>query len=395
MDFFEALLIFGILLLLIGILFLLKERMPMLFSSFSFVSSGVKKKGTRANSFLLDITIQASEGDIDPVIGREEEIMRATQILSRRKKNNVILVGDPGVGKTAIVEGLALKIVTGNVPDALKDKKVFVLQLADLIAGTKYRGEFENRVKGLVEQIRASERQIILFIDEIHAITQTKGAEGGINISDILKPALARGELQVVGATTKKEYEEYILPDESWARRFQQISIGEPSITESKNILYGLKKNYEAFHKVIITKQAIDAAVTYSQKYIAGRKLPDKAIDVMDEAAAMVKVYDSTVPDHAGALLFGAAHNISKTRGTETDVVKKLKQELFKLRKGEEKLSDSVALKGVRKRIVEKVKAIEAEESSIRKKNGWPRVTAKHVKEVVADWAEMKLSQID
>ncbi|PIR75797.1 MAG: hypothetical protein COU34_00925, partial [Candidatus Magasanikbacteria bacterium CG10_big_fil_rev_8_21_14_0_10_43_9] len=234
-----------------------------------------------------------------------------------------------------MVEGLALKIITGDVPAVLKDKRVLVLQVADLISGTKYRGEFEHRVKQLVDYIKNSGRSIILFIDEIHTIMQTKGAEGSVNISDILKPALARGELQVIGATTKKEYEQYIEPDESWARRFQKVVVDEPSIKESVEILKGLKKNYELYHKVTFTDDAISEAVTLSEKFIKDRRLPDKAIDIMDEAAAMIHVHEREAPDHAVALLYGAAGNLAKESGIESKKVTNLKKELLSLRREE------------------------------------------------------------
>ncbi len=257
--------------------------------------------------YAVDLTAQAKKGTIDPVVGRDEEINRATQILTRRTKNNVILVGQPGVGKTAVVEGLASRIATGEVPEVLLNKRVLLLQVSEILAGTKYRGEFEQRIKGLITEIRNSKRTIILFIDEIHTITQTKGTEGAVNLSDILKPALARGDLQLIGATTQKEYEQYIQPDESWDRRFQIVLVDEPSVEESVKILQGIKKNYEDYHKVKITDEAILAAVRLSQEYIKGRRLPDKAIDIMDEASAMVNVERGSKHEQAAALLHSAA----------------------------------------------------------------------------------------
>jgi len=358
---------------------------------------GMKSKNTASGSyggFTTDITEMAHEGKVDPVIGRDTEITRVTQILTRRRKNNVILVGEPGVGKTAIVEGLALKIVTGDVPPVLQDKRVLVLQVADLISGTKYRGEFEHRVKQLVDYIKNSGRSIILFIDEIHTIMQTKGAEGSVNISDILKPALARGELQVIGATTKKEYEQYIETDESWARRFQKVMVDEPDTAESIEILKGLKKNYELYHKVVFTDESIEEAVRLSEKYIKDRRLPDKAIDIMDEAAAMIHVHEKQAPDHAVALLYGAAGNIAKESGIESDHIKDLKQELLTLRKQEADITDAKKAEQLRKDIVKKVKEIQKEESTILEKKGWPKVTGDHVKEVVAEWAGVKKSSL-
>lgn len=275
----------------------------------------IKKKNDQSTTvstknlemYAVDLTRQAKEGTIDPVVGREEEINRATQILTRRTKNNVILVGLPGVGKTAVVEGLASRIASGDVPNVLLNKRVLLLQVSEILAGTKYRGEFEQRIKGIIQEIRNSKRTIILFIDEIHTITETKGTEGAVNLSDILKPALARGDLQLIGATTQKEYEQYIQPDESWDRRFQIVLVDEPSVEESVSILQGIKKNYEDYHKVIISDEAIEAAVRLSQEYIKGRRLPDKAIDVMDEASAMVNVARGSKHEQAAILLHSAA----------------------------------------------------------------------------------------
>ncbi len=389
MDFYQILKWIGFALIVSGILVYLSSK-----KMINFPFSKSKTDKSHSGNFTMDLTDQAQEGKIDPVIGREEEIMRVTQILTRRRKNNVILVGPPGVGKTAIVEGLALKIATGDIPNVLRNKKVFVLQVADLIGGTKYRGEFEKRVKGLVTQIKNSNRQIILFIDEIHTIMQTKGAEGSVNVSDILKPSLARGELQVVGATTKKEYEQFIKPDESWERRFQSVMVDEPSVEESVEILKGLKKNYELYHKVTFSGKAIEAAARLSEEYIKGRNLPDKAIDVMDEAAAMVNVHEEAAPDHAVALLYGAAGNISEEHGLETANIKKLKKELLDLRKKESNTTDDKKMATLRKQIVNKVKDIQKEESTVMRKKGWPEVTDKHIRSVVADWVGVKEKEI-
>ncbi len=283
--------------------------------------AGSIKETKNLNAFAQDLTAEARNGSIDPIVGRDEEIGRVTQILTRRTKNNVILVGDPGVGKTAVVEGLAQRIATGDVPDVLMHKRVLLLQVSELLAGTKYRGEFESRIKRLVQEIRNSQRTIILFIDEIHTITQTKGTEGGVNLSDILKPALARGELQLIGATTKKEYEMYIQPDESWERRFQIVLVDEPTLDESIEILRGVKENYESFHNVRIGDDAIVAAVRLSQEYIKGRRLPDKAIDIMDEAAAKVHAERGSAHEHAAALLHGAAKKVSQHQGEGGEIV--------------------------------------------------------------------------
>jgi len=291
--------------------------------------------------YAVDLTAQARQGTIDPVVGRDEEINRVTQILTRRTKNNVILIGQPGVGKTAVVEGLANRIASGAVPEILLNKRILLLQVSELLAGTKYRGEFEQRIKGIVQEIKNNKRKIILFIDEIHTVTQTKGTEGAINLADILKPALARGDLQLIGATTQKEYEMYIQPDESWERRFQVVLVDEPTVAESIKILQGIRKNYEDYHKVKISDEAIAIAVRLSQEYIKGRHLPDKAIDLMDEAAAMVNVERGSAHEHAVGLLHGAAQKAANNSKTKL-----------------------------------------------------PVVDAKHVKEVVAEWVGMKVKDI-
>ena len=390
MNYFQLTEWFGAVLIVIAILIYYSSKKGGLSIPFLPNMKSSHSSSSSYGGFTTDITEQAHEGKVDPVIGRDEEITRVTQILTRRRKNNVILVGEPGVGKTAIVEGLALKIVTGDVPAVLANKRVLVLQVADLISGTKYRGEFEHRVKQLVDYIKNSDRSIILFIDEIHTIMQTKGTEGSVNISDILKPALARGELQVIGATTSKEYDQYILPDESWERRFQKVMVHEPSIKESIEILKGLKKNYELYHKVIFTDESIEEAVTLSEKYIKDRHLPDKAIDLIDEAAEMIHVHEKEAPDHAVALLYGAANTLAKENGMEGETITKLKKELLSLRREEMSLTDAKKIEALRKDIVKKVKEIQKEESTVLEKKGWPKVTAEHIREVVSEWTGMK-----
>lgn len=238
-----------------------------------------------------DMTEVAKAGNLDPVIGRDTEVRRVVQILSRRTKNNPVLVGEPGVGKTAIAEGLAQRIVAGLVPDSLKKKRLMALDMGSLVAGTKYRGEFESRLKQVIEEIEA-DGHVILFVDELHTLVGAGGAEGAIDAANILKPALARGDLQMLGATTFDEYQQYIESDAALERRFAQVTINEPSTAEAITILNGIKKKFENFHQVDIEPEAVEAAVNLSSRYITGRFLPDKAIDLMDEAAAKVRIDD-------------------------------------------------------------------------------------------------------
>lgn len=254
------------------------------------------KNGSDLSQFGRDLNEWAKQGKIDPVIGREKEISRVIQILSRRTKNNPVLIGAPGVGKTAIAEGLAQRIITGNVPDSLLDKRIFSLDLAGIVAGTKYRGEFEERIKRILDTIEEDD-SIILFIDEIHQLIGAGAVEGAMDAANILKPALARGDLQCIGATTIDEYKKHFEKDAALARRFQPVLVGEPTEDDAMAILFGLRDRYEAFHKAHITDEAVKAAVKLSSRYISDRYLPDKAIDVMDEAAARVrmKVY---APSH-------------------------------------------------------------------------------------------------
>ena len=251
--------------------------------------------GTTLSQFGRDLTKLAKEGKIDPVIGRQKEIERVIQILSRRTKNNPCLIGEPGVGKTAIAEGLALKIVSGEVPEMLKNKRIISIDLTGMVAGTKYRGDFEERIKKVIDEVKAAD-DIILFIDEVHTLVGAGSAEGAVDAANILKPSLARGELQVIGATTLEEYRKNIEKDAALERRFQPIIVGEPSEEEAIEILKGLRDKYEAHHKVKITDEAINAAVKLSSRYIGDRYLPDKAIDLIDEAASRVKLQTFTAP---------------------------------------------------------------------------------------------------
>src|SRR4249919_3259799 len=246
--------------------------------------------------FGRDLTEAAEQGKLDPVIGRDEEIRRVIQVLSRRTKNNPVLIGEPGVGKTAIAEGLAQRIVAGDVPEGLKGKRVWALDVGSLIAGAKYRGEFEERLKAVLAEITAAEGEIVLFIDELHTIVGAGAAEGAVSAGNLLKPMLARGELRAVGATTLDEYRKHIEKDPALERRFQPVLVGEPSVADTIAILRGLKERYEIHHGVRIQDTAIIAAATLSHRYIADRFLPDKAIDLIDEAASRLRIEIDSMP---------------------------------------------------------------------------------------------------
>lgn len=268
------------------------------FANAGSVNSQQKNNSQNASilaEFSRDITARARNGEIDPVVGRDKEINRVIQILCRRTKNNPVLIGEPGVGKTAIVEGLGIKIANGDVPKILQKKKLLVLDLALVIAGTKYRGEFEERIKRIMKEIR-EQKNIILFIDELHTIVGAGGSEGSMDASNMLKPALSRGELQCIGATTLKEYRKYFEKDAALERRFQSILVGEPSVDESIEILEGIKSKYEQFHGVKYEDGLMEFIVKYSQRYITGRFLPDKAIDVLDEAGSVKKINSDSQP---------------------------------------------------------------------------------------------------
>jgi ATP-dependent Clp protease ATP-binding subunit ClpB len=293
--------------------------------------------------FGRDLTGEAEQGKLDPVIGRDEEIRRVIQVLSRRTKNNPVLIGDPGVGKTAIVEGLAQRIVDGDIPDSLRDRRVIALDIGALVAGTKYRGEFEERLKAVLKEIQAAEGQIVLFMDELHTVVGAGAAEGAVDASNLLKPMLARGELRAVGATTLDEYRKHIEKDAALERRFQPVYIDEPDVTDTIAILRGLKERYEVHHGVRISDAAIVAAATLSSRYISDRFLPDKAIDLVDEAASRLKIEIDSMP-------------------TEIDEVERRVTQLEIERQALKKEKDEVS--------AERRKSIEAELAELQERSG-------------------------
>ncbi len=267
------------------------------------ITSAESEGGESAlDKYSIDLTQRAKDGKLDPVIGRDSEIRRVAQVLSRRTKNNPVLIGEAGVGKTAVVEGLAQRIVKGDVPDSLKGRRLVSLDLASMVAGAKYRGEFEERLKAVLNEIKSAEGQIITFIDELHTVVGAGASEGSMDASNMLKPLLARGELRLIGATTLDEYREHIEKDPALERRFQQVYVGEPSVEDTVAILRGLRERYEAHHKVRITDSALVAAAQLSHRYITGRQLPDKAIDLVDEAASRLRMEIDSSPEEIDTL---------------------------------------------------------------------------------------------
>ena len=335
-------------------------------------STFVQNKTPTLDQFSRDLTILASRGELDPVIGREDEIERVIEILMRRKKNNPAIIGDPGVGKTSIVEGLARRIVAGDVPDLLKGRRIVSLDLASIIAGTKYRGEFEERMKKILKEVSRTQSSVILFIDEFHNIVGAGAAEGAIDASNILKPSLTNGEIQVIGATTLKEYRRYIEKDGALGRRFQPVFVKEPSIEESIEILNGLRERYERFHGVKITDEAITGAVNLSIKYINDRFLPDKAIDLIDEASARVKLHLS---------------KSSEIKEMEKNL-KSVKERKFQAIR-EKKLFEADKMREEERNILNKLK------SSLSQSNDEiPELTQNHIRKVVSLWTGIPVEKL-
>ncbi|MDC3417767.1 ATP-dependent protease ATP-binding subunit ClpC [Aquibacillus salsiterrae] len=328
------------------------------------------------DSLARDLTSIAKEGNIDPVIGREKEIERVIQVLSRRTKNNPVLIGEPGVGKTAVAEGLAQQIVNNEIPEILRDKRVMTLDMGTVVAGTKYRGEFEDRLKKVMEEIRQA-GNIILFIDELHTLIGAGGAEGAIDASNILKPSLARGELQCIGATTLDEYRKYIEKDAALERRFQPIQVNEPTVEQSVQILKGLRDRYEAHHRVTITDEAIDAAAKLSNRYITDRFLPDKAIDLIDEAASKVRLRSYTAPPNLKEL----EQQLEEVKKEKDAAVQSQEfEKAASLRDSEQRLREEV------EETKEKWKEKQGQESS--------EVTVEDIASVVSTWTGVPVSSL-
>ncbi len=323
-----------------------------------------------------DLTAAAKAGKLDPVIGRETEMERVVQILSRRTKNNPCLIGEPGVGKTAVAEGLALKIASGQVPDTIKTKRVVTLDLSGMLAGAKYRGEFEERIKNVMAEVKKA-GDVILFIDEIHTLIGAGSAEGAIDAANILKPALSRGEIQVIGATTISEYRKYIEKDAALERRFQSVNVGEPTKEEAVLILHGLKDKYEAHHKVKITDEAINAAVELSARYIADRFLPDKAIDLIDEAASKKRISEITAPSYL--------------RDTEEEI-KRLDAEKSEAVRAQE-FEKAAEIRNREKELREKLEQ-DKKEWEEKKRSSYPEIGESDIASVVTAWTSIPVEKL-
>jgi len=340
--------------------------------------TGGKKnsKKTMLEQFCSDMTLKAEENKLDPVIGREDEIQRIIQILCRRNKNNPCLVGEPGVGKTAIVEALAMRIVSGNVPENLKDIRIYTLDLSAMVAGSKYRGEFEERIKKMLSEVIAM-GNIVLFIDEIHTIIGAGGAEGAIDAANILKPSLARGEIRIIGATTISEYRKHFEKDAALVRRFQPVNVEEPSVAETIKIVNGLKKRYEEHHNVIITDECINEAVKMAERYINDRRFPDKAIDLIDEAASRVSLDSFSKPKEIEEIL----EKLNQLQEEKDNLLIKNKlSEISAIRKEETELKDKL----------EKIQ----EKWEKKQKNSKSYVDENHIAQVVSLWTKIPVNKL-
>ena len=335
-----------------------------------------KAKQSTLEQYSRDLTALAREGKLDPVVGREEEIRRVVQILSRRTKNNPCLVGEPGVGKTAVVEGLAARIVAGDVPFTVQNKRVLTLDLSGMVAGSKYRGEFEERIKKVLKEV-TEDGNIILFLDELHTIIGAGGAEGAIDASNIMKPSLARGEIQLIGATTIAEYRKYIEKDAALERRFQPVTVEEPTEEEAVRILEGIKGKYEAHHHVTITPEAVEAAVRLSSRYINDRNLPDKAIDLIDEAAASARLHAMDAPDKAKEIS-------DKIRELDWEMEKAIRVEAFAQMAEIKKKQDALVKK--QERLLKKREKRE-EENTL-------SIGENEIAEVVAQWTKIPVQKL-
>ena len=341
-----------------------------------------KAKGQKGSAtptldqYSRDLTVMASEGRLDPVVGRDKEIIRLIQILSRRSKNNPCLVGEPGVGKTAIVEGLAQKIVNGMVPDSVKDKRVVVLDMSGMVAGSKYRGEFEERIRNVIDEVRAN-KGILLFIDELHTIIGAGGAEGALDASNILKPSLSRGEIQLIGATTQEEYRRYIEKDAALERRFQPVTVEEPTEQETLEILKGLRPYYEKHHGVTIEDEALEAAVKMSVRYINDRFLPDKAIDIIDEAASKVQL--------------DGYRSVPEIDQFEAEIREILQQKELAIKKAD--LSMAKDLQQRQNEIEEQIQSCKVKEER-RNKRKHLTVTENSVADIVSDWTKIPVKKL-
>ncbi len=335
------------------------------------------KNGKTLLEFSRDLTAMAREGRLDPVIGREKEIARALRILTRRTKNNPVLIGEPGVGKTAIAEGLAEKIAAGDVPEELLDKRILLLDLSGMVAGTKYRGEFEERIRAVLDEVRR-DGNVILFIDELHTIVGAGSAEGAVDAANILKPALGRGEIRVIGATTLEEYRKFIEKDAALERRFQSVQVGEPDEKQAMQILQGLRPKYEAYHGLSIEDEALRTAVTLSKRYLPDRFLPDKAIDLIDEAAASVKLSARSASPELKALEEKAS---AAARDKETAIRAQDYEKAARLRDAEESFRAQAAAE-------RKKQAREAEKTAV-------RVTAEDIAAVVSNWTGIPVTRLN